>query len=94
MIHHSPAILSRSKPPLALTIFSDAAGSRLYEADPPAQGDLNSHQITALAPGQVVLCAVTVAEVFVSGLFTTNDLPKLLGALDHVIAAYADNIPV
>ena len=32
-------------------------------------------------------------EVFVSGLFTMNDLPKLLGALDHVIAACADNIP-
>ncbi len=32
-------------------------------------------------------------EVFVSGAFTMNDLPKLLGALDHVIAACADNIP-
>lgn len=32
-------------------------------------------------------------EVFVSGLFTTNDLPKLLGALDHVCAACAANVP-
>lgn len=32
-------------------------------------------------------------EVLVSGLFTTNDLPKLLGALDHVCAACAANVP-
>jgi hypothetical protein len=32
-------------------------------------------------------------EVFVSGLFTMNDMPKLLGVLDHVIAACAENIP-
>ena len=32
-------------------------------------------------------------EVFVSGAFTMNRLPELLGALDHVIAACADNIP-
>lgn len=32
-------------------------------------------------------------EVFVSGLFTMNDLPKLLGMLDLVCAACAANIP-
>jgi hypothetical protein len=32
-------------------------------------------------------------EVFVSGLFTMNDLPKLLGVLDYVCAACAANIP-
>lgn len=32
-------------------------------------------------------------EVFVSGAFTMNRLPELLGALDHVIAACAANIP-
>lgn len=40
-------------------IFSDL----LYEADPPTQGDLISRRIAELAPGQVVVCAVTVAEV-------------------------------
>lgn len=44
---------------LDTNIFSDL----LYEADPPAQGDLISHRVAALAPGQVVICAVTVAEV-------------------------------
>ena len=33
-------------------------------------------------------------EVWVAGAYTMNDLPKLLGALDHVIAACADNIPL
>ncbi len=32
-------------------------------------------------------------EVFISGLFTTNDLPKLLGALNHVCEACAANVP-
>ncbi|MBC8138102.1 MAG: hypothetical protein H8F28_19650 [Fibrella sp.] len=32
-------------------------------------------------------------EVFVSGAFTMNRLPELLGALDHVCAACAANIP-
>ena len=32
-------------------------------------------------------------EVWVSGLFTMNDLPTLLGALDHVCTACAANIP-
>ncbi len=40
-------------------IFSDL----LYEADPPTQGDLISRRIAELAPGRVVVCAVTVAEV-------------------------------
>lgn len=31
--------------------------------------------------------------VFVPGLFTMNEMPKLLGALDHVIAVCAANIP-
>lgn len=32
-------------------------------------------------------------EVFVSGAFTMNDLPKLLGVLDHVCAACSENVP-
>ena len=32
-------------------------------------------------------------EVFVSGAFTTEDLPKLLGVLDFVCAACARNVP-
>ena len=32
-------------------------------------------------------------EVLVSGLFTTDDLPKLLGVLDLVCAACAQNVP-
>ena len=32
-------------------------------------------------------------EVFVSGLFTMEQLPRLLGALDHVIAACAADVP-
>ncbi len=32
-------------------------------------------------------------EVFVSGLFTTEDMPKLLGVLHFVCAACAQNVP-
>ena len=35
----------------------------------------------------------TANEVFVSGSFTTTDLPKLLGILDSICAACAQNVP-
>ena len=45
--------------------------------------------------GQVwVFYRLTLApEVFVSGLYTVDELPKLLGVLDHVCAACAANVP-
>ena len=56
--------------------------------------DLETHGIVSNGQGWVFYRLTRTPEVFVSGLFTMNDMPKLLGALDHVIAACADNIPV
>jgi hypothetical protein len=55
--------------------------------------DLEIHGIVSNGQGWVFYRLTRTPEVWVSGLFTMNDLPKLLGALDHVIAACADNIP-
>ncbi len=55
--------------------------------------DLEVHGIVSNGQGWVFYRLTRTPEVWVSGLFTMNDLPKLLGALDHVIAACADNIP-
>lgn len=51
------------------------------------------HGIVSNGQGWVFYKLTRTPEVFVSGLFTMNDLPKLLGALDHVCAACAANIP-
>ncbi|MBC8143543.1 MAG: hypothetical protein H7Y38_19100 [Armatimonadetes bacterium] len=55
--------------------------------------DLETHGTVSNGQGWVFYRLTRTPEVFVSSLFTMNDLPKLLGALDHVIAACADNIP-
>jgi hypothetical protein len=55
--------------------------------------DTAIHGIVSNGQGWVFYRLTRTPEVFVSGLFTMNDLPKLLGALDHVIAACAENIP-
>ena len=55
--------------------------------------DLEVHGIVSNGQGWVSYRLTRTPEVYVSGLFTMNDLPKLLGALDHVIAACADTIP-
>ena len=55
--------------------------------------DIEVHGIVSNGQGWVFYRLTRTPEVFVSGLFTMNDLPKLLGALDHVIAACAANIP-
>lgn len=51
------------------------------------------HGIVSNGQGWVFYRLTRTPEVFVSGLFSTNDLPKLLGALDHVCAACAANVP-
>ena len=55
--------------------------------------DTEIHGIVSNGQGWVFYRLTRTPEVFVSGLFTMNDLPKLLGALDHVIAACAANVP-
>lgn len=55
--------------------------------------DIEVHGIVSNGQGWVFYRLTRTPEVFVSGLFTMNDLPRLLGALDYVIAACADNIP-
>ena len=49
--------------------------------------------IVSNGQGWVFYRLTTENEVFVSGLFTTEDLPKLLGVLDFVCAACAQNVP-
>ena len=55
--------------------------------------DLEVHGIVSNGHGWVFYRLTRTPEVWVSGAFTMNRLPELLGALDHVIAACADNIP-
>ena len=55
--------------------------------------DLEIHGIVSNGQGWVFYRLTRTPEVFVSGLFTMNDLPKLLGAINHVIATCAANIP-
>ena len=55
--------------------------------------DTEVHGIVSNGQGWVFYRLTRTPEVFVSGLFTMNRLPELLGAIDHVIAACADNIP-
>jgi len=49
--------------------------------------------IVSNGQGCVFYRLTTGGEVFVSGLFSSNDLPKLLGALDFVCAACARDAP-
>ncbi len=49
--------------------------------------------IVSNGQGWVFYRLTLLPEVYVSGLFTTNDLPTLLGALDHVCASCAASIP-
>ena len=55
--------------------------------------DTEIHGIVSNGQGWVFYRLTRLPEVWVSGLFTMNDLPKLLGALNHVCAACAANIP-
>jgi hypothetical protein len=55
--------------------------------------DLEVHGIVSNGQGWVFYRLTRTSEVWVSGLFTMNDLPTLLGALDFVIASCAANIP-
>ena len=55
--------------------------------------DLEVHGIVSNGQVWVFYRLTRTPEVFVSGTYTMTDLPKLLGALDHVIATCADNIP-
>ncbi len=56
--------------------------------------DTEVYGIVSNGQGWVFYRLTQTPEVFVSGLFTANDLPKLLGALDHVCAVCAANVPV
>lgn len=49
--------------------------------------------IVSNGQGWVFYRLTQASEILVSGLFTTNDLPTLLGALDHVCAACAAYVP-
>lgn len=51
------------------------------------------HGIASNGQGWVFYRLTRTTEVFVSGLFTTNHLLTLLGALDHVCSACATNVP-
>ena len=55
--------------------------------------DLDIYGIVSNGQGWVFYHLTRTPEVFVSGTYTMTDMPKLLGALDLVIAACADNIP-
>ena len=55
--------------------------------------DIEIHGIVSNGQVWVFYRLTRTPEVFVSGAFTTNDLPKLLGALDHVCGACAANVP-
>lgn len=54
--------------------------------------NLEIHGIVSNGQGWIFYRLTRTPEVWVSGLFTMNDLPKLLGALDHVCAACAANV--
>ena len=56
--------------------------------------DVEMHGIVSNGQGWVFYRLTRTPEVWVSGLFTMNDLPSLLGALDYVCAACAANLPV
>ena len=51
------------------------------------------HGIVSNGQGWVFYKLTYGGEVWVSGLFTTEDLPKLLGVLDLVCGACAQNVP-
>ncbi len=55
--------------------------------------DITVHGIVSNGLGWVFYKLTQTPEVLVSRFYSWDDLPKLLGALDHVIAACADNIP-
>jgi hypothetical protein len=55
--------------------------------------DIEVHGIVSNGQGWVFYRLTRTPEVLVSGLFTMTDLPKLLGILNHVIAACDANIP-
>ena len=55
--------------------------------------DTEAYGIVSNGQGWVFYWLTRNQQVFVSGLFTTNDLPTLLGALDHVCAGCAANVP-
>ena len=55
--------------------------------------NIDVHGIVSSGQVWVFYKLTTNREVFVSGLFTTDELPKLLGALDFVCAACAQNVP-
>ncbi len=55
--------------------------------------DTDIHGIVSNGQGWVFYRLTRTPEVLVSGLFTMNDMPVLLGALDYVCAACAANIP-
>lgn len=55
--------------------------------------DTEVHGIVSSGQGWIFYRLTRTPEVLVSGLFTTNDLPKLLGALVYVCAACAANVP-
>ncbi|GAB4460511.1 MAG: hypothetical protein OHK0029_24610 [Armatimonadaceae bacterium] len=52
------------------------------------------HGIVSNGQGWVFYRLTRTPEIFASGLFTTNDLPKLLGALDYICAECVTNIPI
>ena len=54
--------------------------------------EIDVYGIVSNGQGWVFYRLTQSREVFVSGLFTTNDLPALLGALDFVCAASAANV--
>jgi hypothetical protein len=56
--------------------------------------DTEVYGIVSNGQGWVFYKLTRTCEVFVSGLFTTSDLPTLLGVLDLVCAACIANIPV
>lgn len=55
--------------------------------------DIEIHGIVSNGQGWVFYRLTRTPEVYVSGLFTMNDLPTLLGALDYVCAACVANMP-
>lgn len=54
--------------------------------------NLEIHGIVSNGQGWIFYRLTGTPEVWVSGLFTVNDLPKLLGALDYVCRACAANV--
>ncbi len=54
---------------------------------------IDVYGIVSNGQGWVFYKLTSGGEIFVSGLFTTEDLPKLLGVLDLVCSACAQNVP-